>query len=132
MDLKQFEKLIKLMGMTTSQHDGECLNAIRAANAILMGANRDWDDILRSKVTVKKVEGVSTNPKYAHGSVGGGSSNKHTDDSINEMFDMVMKNTPEHHSFYGFIKSLHDYWELNGFLTDKQYNALRKAYGNVR
>ncbi|KKL08781.1 hypothetical protein LCGC14_2572400, partial [marine sediment metagenome] len=44
MQAPKFEKFIKLMKMTTSPVDGECLNAIRMANSFLMEANLDWDD----------------------------------------------------------------------------------------
>ena len=43
-----YDRLIKLMMMTTSSHDGECLNAIRMANARLAEENMNWEEILKA------------------------------------------------------------------------------------
>src|SRR6267378_1741865 len=50
-DLK-LDTLIKVLLMTTASNDGEALNAIRRANALLRNASLDWDKLLRGKVTV--------------------------------------------------------------------------------
>lgn len=46
------DRLIKMMGMTTSDNDGQALVAIRAANALLRKLNTDWDSILRGKISI--------------------------------------------------------------------------------
>jgi hypothetical protein len=42
------DKLVKLLRMTTSSQDGEALNAIRMANAMLKAAGLDWDRLVNS------------------------------------------------------------------------------------
>lgn len=39
-------KLIKLLRMTTSPHDGEALNAIRMVNTMLETERLDWDQVV--------------------------------------------------------------------------------------
>jgi len=40
------ERLAKVLAMTTSNHDGEALSAIRRANEILAGENLTWTELL--------------------------------------------------------------------------------------
>ena len=124
MQAPKFEKFIKLMKMTTSPVDGECLNAIRMANSFLMEANLDWDDFLRGKA---KIIGGSAASHYSNY---GGKKYDNTDD-IERMLDAVLKNVRQGTSFYKFIHSLKEWWDDNSFLTEKQYNALRKTYERI-
>ncbi|KKK56714.1 hypothetical protein LCGC14_3061780, partial [marine sediment metagenome] len=52
-------------------------------------------------------------------------------DDIERMLDAVLKNVRQGTSFYNFIHSLKEWWEDNSFLTEKQYNALRKTYERI-
>ncbi|MCH7605123.1 hypothetical protein IID24_04025 [Patescibacteria group bacterium] len=123
MQAQKFEKFIKLMKMTTSPVDGECLNAIRMANTQLVEANLDWDDFLRGKAKI--VGGSASNNSIYSGK-------KYTNTSeIETMLEAVLNSTKENTSFYNFIKSLRDWWEGNAFLTEKQYRALRKSYERI-
>lgn len=45
-------RLIKMMGMTTSDNDGQALVALRAANRELVKLGKTWDDVLRGKIKV--------------------------------------------------------------------------------
>ena len=40
------DKLIRVVGMTGSEHDGECLAAARRANALLTEAETTWAEVL--------------------------------------------------------------------------------------
>jgi hypothetical protein len=51
-ELPKQELLIKLMGMTTADNDGEALNALRKANALLRNAGWDWRKLIEGKITV--------------------------------------------------------------------------------
>jgi hypothetical protein len=51
-ELPKQELLLKLLKMTTSSNDAECLVAIRKANAVLKGANWDWDKLIAGKIKV--------------------------------------------------------------------------------
>ena len=123
MQAPKFEKFIKLMKMTTSPSEGEALNAIRMANALLLEANLDWDDFLRGKAKI--VGGpASTQTTY--------SGKKYTNSNeIESMLEAVLNNVRSGTSFRAFLESLRDWWEANQFLTEKQYNALRKTYERI-
>ncbi|KKM04991.1 hypothetical protein LCGC14_1758670 [marine sediment metagenome] len=123
MQAQKFEKFIKLMKMTTSPVDGECLNAIRMANSFLMEANLDWDDFLRGKAKIiggsASSQTIFTGKKYDNA------------DDIERMLDAVLQNVRQGTSFYNFIHSLKEWWDDNSFLTEKQYAALRKTYERI-
>ena len=123
MQAPKFEKFIKLMKMTTSSSEGEALNAIRMANALLLEANLDWADFLRGKAKI--IEGsASAQTTY--------SGKKYTNSNeIESMLEAVLNNVRSGTSFRTFIESLRDWWESNQFLTEKQYNALRKTYERI-
>jgi len=123
MQAPKFEKFIKLMMMTTSPNEGECLNAVRMANSLLMEANLNWDDFLRGKAKIiggsASSQTIFTGKKYDNA------------DDIERMLDAVLQNVGKGTSFYNFIHSLKEWWEDNSFLTEKQYNALRKTYERI-
>jgi hypothetical protein len=50
MDEPTRERLAKLLGMLGSSHDGEVLNAARAAEQLRRKANLTWDDILKPQL----------------------------------------------------------------------------------
>jgi hypothetical protein len=120
-----FDRFIKLMMMTTSDQDGEALTAMRKANALLAGLNRNWEELLKGKITVqvvrefKRVDPVEERHTNA---------NKHSDAyEINSLFEMLMREVSPNSSFREFVESVHEYWENNGFITDAQYRALKKS-----
>ena len=120
MQAQKFEKFIKLMMMTTSPNDGEVLNAVRMANAALIEANLNWDEFLRGKAKVTgDAQTVHSGKKYDNAS------------EINQMFEAVLRSVKSGTSFYGFLESIHGFFEANSFLTEKQYNALRKTYERI-
>ena len=45
------------------------------------------------------------------------------DDNIETMFEQVLQGNPSE-----FLKSLYEWYETKGFLTEKQLAALKKAY----
>ena len=49
------EKLIKVLGMTTSVHDGEALAALRTAQRMMAAAKVGWADLLKATYTVEPV-----------------------------------------------------------------------------
>jgi hypothetical protein len=46
-------KLIKILNLTSSDIDGECLNAIRMANKLLKANNLRWEDLISAPVQKK-------------------------------------------------------------------------------
>jgi len=126
------ERFVKLMMMTASDNDGEALVALRKANAILAEANVNWEEFLQAVDTNKTVtakpkekppwdsDGFSDIGRNAHG--------QYTDaDEINMLFEKVYAKTRPGSSFMEFLDSVHTWWENNGFLTEKQYSAIRKS-----
>jgi len=120
--------MIKLMGMTMSQHDGECLNAISKANAILLSANMTWQEFLAD---IKPDQSYRVPPsqrrKQSNPFEQAGKEGQRYDDAneINSMFEDAFENA--NGSFREFLHSIHQWWETKDFLTAKQYDALRKA-----
>jgi len=113
------EKFIKLMMMTTSSHDGECLNAIRMANAELAKINNNWEDLLRSK--------VSTTSSYTRTQTRENDEEHLSDDEIDALFEQALKRVPKSSSFRIFVEGVHAWWEMNGFLSPAQLAAIKKA-----
>lgn len=57
------EKLIKLLNMTTSNNDGEALNAIRFCNRILKEKKWLWNDLFKSIAEEAPTE-YESDPEY--------------------------------------------------------------------
>jgi hypothetical protein len=111
-------KLIKLMMLTTSEHDNEALTALRMANAMLAAANVNWEEFLTA---------VETTKQQAASSFSNVEPVRYDDpDDIDPMFDAALRNVKTG-GYREFIESVHEWWETNGFLTEKQYRAIRKA-----
>lgn len=130
--------LIKLMLMTTSPHDGEALNAIRKANAILAEANVNWAEFLAAVETTKAAapdQSYRTPPSQrrhknddnAFTNVGGGGSGEKFNDPavIDPLFEKAFAKSSG--SFSGFLESVFDWWTEKGFLTEKQFYAIKRA-----
>ena len=43
--MKELEKIIKLLDLSCSDHDGEALNAIRKANAMRLKSGLQWEEL---------------------------------------------------------------------------------------
>jgi len=138
MDQKSKTLFVKLMSMTTSSHDGEALVAIRKANAILAEANVNWEEFLaaldqhsqqvvasRSHMTPpSKRKGAQSPPWSDYADAG----KLYTDDiEIDRLFERVYDRVSSGNSFYEFIQSVHDYWIQKGYLTEAQYQAIKRA-----
>jgi NACalpha-BTF3-like transcription factor len=126
-------KFVKLMMLTTSESDNEALVALRKANALLAEANVNWEEFLtavsanavapsasRSRPPRKDDDGFSDIGRDAKG--------HYIDaDDINMLFEQAYAKTRPGGSFREFLDSVHIWWEGNGFLTEKQYAAIRRA-----
>jgi hypothetical protein len=128
---------VKLMMMTTSESDGEALTAIRKANAMLAQANVNWEEFLAIVETSKQAGPQSQPPPRSNRSEDfedvGKSSDHYTDaDTINALFERCFRNTPSYSSFRDFLDSVHSFWEINGYLTEKQYHAIQRSAARRR
>lgn len=65
-DFAKLDRFIKFMKMTTSPNDGEAIAALRRANAVLREMGRDWEEVLRGKITViaDPFANIPTPPRY--------------------------------------------------------------------
>lgn len=128
------ERLVKLLMMTTSQHDNEALIAVRKANAMLGASQKNWQDILLrpfvrrpepppQQQQPQQQQRRKPDPKPA--------SDPKTD-LINEMFETLLKEVSPESNFRSFVLSVHSHWLKRQRLTDKQYRAIRKAYLNYK
>ncbi len=124
MVIEKFEKFIKIMKLTQSDQDGEALNALRMANTILVEANVSWEELLRAKVAVTSSVAAQSVPQ--------GGKRYTNKEEIETMLSGVLSSMLAGSSFHTFIKSLEDWWNEKGWLTEKQYNALRKSYERVK
>lgn len=127
--------LIKLLMMTTSPNDGEALTAIRKANAMLASANVNWEEFLKAVQTTND-QSFRTPPSQrrykgdddanAFSDVGRGPSQKFTDANIiDPMFEKAFENASG--GFADFLDSVYEWWGQKGFLTEKQYYAVKRA-----
>ncbi len=123
MALADRDRFIKIMMLTSSPSEGEALNAIRMANGLLMAANLNWEEFLGAR-GADAGAGAETKPRARK-------TQRHTSGDIEEMFEGVSQGLDPDSSFYRFIESLHTWWEEHGFLTDKQYEALKNSYERV-
>lgn len=118
-----FERFIKLMMMTTTPNDNEALVALRMANAELASINRNWEEVLRSKVTVRGGSEETQPPPGFH---------QHSGPEIDLWLEAALRRTPYHSSFRRFLESLQSFWEDRGYLTEKQYAVLKRAANRER
>lgn len=109
-------KLIKLMAMTTSDRDGEALNAVRLANRMLAHEHLTWEDVF--KRFAEKAPKPAPKPRVKTASVG-----------IEEM--LVLCKAKVRGDPREFIESLDAFFSDNGYLTRKQEGALKKFYENA-
>lgn len=119
-------KFAKLMQLSTSTYEGEALNAIRMANAILAEADLSWDDFISQKeIIINEIEYKDNENK----------DNIQKIDieeclNIEEMFTMCLYRIKVE-SGLNFIKSLKEFYDRRGYLTVKQQEALKKWYENI-
>lgn len=125
------ELFIKLMMMTTSPIDAEALTALRKANAILAEANVNWEEFLtalditrRNKEASVKRQQRQRNDENAFSNVAG--ERFDNADEINPMFERAFANTSGK-GFRDFLESVHEWWTSKGFLTERQYQSVKKA-----
>ena len=136
MDAKTKTILIKMLGMTTSKHDGEALVAIRKANSILAENNLSWEQLLSLEQPASQRSSYATPPsKRRNAAPSWGDVNSrarddrhYTDaDEIDKIFEDAYDNTPPGSSFYEFIESVHTFWMERSYLTMAQYQAIKRA-----
>jgi hypothetical protein len=137
----KFETFVKLMMMTTSNHDAECLTAIRSANRLLAREGKNWEELITGLVPMEqeakpeaRQRPRTETPPWADD--GDGPDIPHRGDPdyqafIFRVFEEAIAKTKRGTSFGDTIKSIHEWWLEKGFVTDKQLKAVLKAAGRV-
>ncbi len=110
---EDLERLVKLLALTASQHDGEALAAIRRANAVLDRLQIHWveliDALAKERTVIVEVERERVTQA----------------DRIDDAFDLVLSTATG--SFRDFIIDLLDQWRAKGSLSPKQLAALLRS-----
>lgn len=128
------DRLVKLLAMTTSDNDGEALNALRMANKMLAAEKMTWEQVLAVQgsnisITLQRrpmTESYDTREVWVP---------PHLKDKpvIEQMFRTIYAKTGAADTgFKEWLDSVHGWWEKNGSITQGQYQALRRSYGRVR
>jgi hypothetical protein len=121
-------KFVKLMMLTTSQNDNEALTALRKANALLAEANVNWEEFINAIERSKPIaSGRPPSNRSTNFDDARFTDVHYTDASvIDPLFEAAFRNTSGS-GFRRFVDSVHEWWEKNGFLTEKQFSAIKKA-----
>ena len=142
-DPPNLDTIIKLMGMTTSSHDGEALNAMRMANAQLKKWNWTWREILTAKIKIMP-DPFANIPSPTTGQSGTGYMRPQAAptpppkqfDNANEIekyFDKVnMPGRKFPHDIAQRLGAVERTWNANGFLLYKDYDFLRNTANSRR
>lgn len=104
------ERLVKLLNLTTSENDGEALNAIRAANNLIRKNGLRWDVLLLQ----------DTPPPPAR-------SMDYDGPTIQDMIDLIRSRITEDFD-ETFLNSVERQYKRRGRLTDNQIRALQNIY----
>lgn len=132
-------KLVRILRMTESSSDGEALNALRAANAMLKSDGKTWEDVIhwlpRPTLTVSVKErrrGRGDTTRYgAKASQSMPEDNtRHQGSDINVMMGTVSQQKHDVSTLM-MVAGMRSDWEKNGYLTGNQYEALRRLYSGA-
>jgi len=114
------KRLIKLLNLTTSNYDGECLNAIKAANAVLNENNMVWEDFFNDSYLLKKIsklerEIITLKTKTVRSI------------TVKEKIEICLDSIPGSK----FLNSIYESYEKYGRLTDRQREVLEEIYNEL-
>jgi hypothetical protein len=124
--------LIKLMMMTTSDHDGEALNALRIANAILAKANSNWDDLLRKKLHLDATDPFASAPSMAAKSTTHTTRDPAKVLEVEGFFQKLYARGSKLGTFAAFVDDVYKQWRESGYLTQKQFDVIKRAAQRTR
>jgi hypothetical protein len=124
------EKFTRLMMMTTSKFDGEALNAIRLANAMLVADKKTWKDMLKDTGGVPNyVEERSAKEAAWHAQEKKREETKRAkgyDDNL-DLIDSALDSVHPRSQFYQVILNIKNRYFANGRLSDREREVLESA-----
>jgi hypothetical protein len=120
-DAPDYKMFLKLLNLTTSQYDGEALNAIRMANAVLARTNQSWEDLLDGKIVM--IAPLDNEKPLAKSQV------RYSNHAEIDGFFEILYDRGDYRlgTFKAWVDSVHEWWEEKGYLTEKQYETLKKS-----
>lgn len=124
------DKFAKIMGLTTSDIDGEALAALRMANKMLSGENLTWGEILAETPREMRIS-IHREPPYKFEE---GWTPPHLRDKVTiDLMFRAVYNQPRtgNEEFWKWLDDVHTKWGSYGSLTQGQYNGLRNSYRRV-
>jgi hypothetical protein len=124
------EKLAKIMGMTTSDKEGEVLAAIALANAMLVREGTNWTNVLEGPVRVPKISITM----YERPKEEGDWLAPHLKDKvmIDTMFRAIYTQPRQgNEDFWREIDTMHNNFMKHGVVTQPQYIKLKKVYQRI-
>lgn len=126
--------LAKILEMTGSDKDGEALNAARMATSMVHDAGETWDSVLGSQAPRQVTVTVTRHAAPEQRDQPEGWVPPHLSDkvTIDMMFRAVFAQPRTgNEEFWQFMDSIHNWFQVHGALTQKQYQALRSSYARV-
>lgn len=114
-------KFVKLMMVATSANDHEALAALRKANAMLAAENLNWEEFLFARsgvphyLTKTKMKGAGVQPRE-----------KFSGPDVSRKLDALLRDAQG--SFGDFVASVKEFYDTNGFLTERQHEAISNAF----
>lgn len=121
--------------MTTSENDGEALNAMRMANKLLTAEKATWEEVLASRAAPSFTMTVTRRDAPApYKAEDGGWIAPHLKDKviIDLMFRTIYSQPRSNEEFFQWVDSVHNRWQTHGNVTQAQYAALQRSYQRVR
>ncbi len=112
MEKVNIERLLKLLRMTASQHDGEALSAMRAANRLLASAGMDWEALLTGRV----IE-IPPRPRKPQDDW------EHVGNMFLELSKVILPT-----DVLGFVMGVLDTFNRTGTISDSQYDGLKRTH----
>jgi hypothetical protein len=121
------EKFIKLMMLTQSDQDHEALVALRKANGMLAADNLNWEEFIKGMA-----HAATAKPQQRHTHYNDHAFNDINEPSIKDVLDHLMNTVDRRGSFFEFVDSVNSFYNRTGYLTEKQEDAVRRAYRRQR
>jgi hypothetical protein len=122
MQPKHFERFVKLMGMTGSQSDGEAINALRMATAILIRENITWEEFLTKGIKIQH-ESWSGSKPVRKAAV--------SNEQAAPIFQFLLS-TLRDGSFRNTIISIYLQWKDKGWVSERQWEVVFNSYKQSR
>ena len=133
---KQKDKLLKLVNLATSDNAHESATAFRTATKLLEKLGYSWAQILNSETDDDcdfcasayrrgHEDGFKDAMKAAR-SKDRASAEKYRGSEIDMLIDDILSS-----EFNAFVESVSEFYDERGYVTEKQYNALKRIWNDL-